>query len=81
MHALSPLLAALALGALLGAPAGDKKDGDFEREGKGERREALDAMEGKAPPALEIAEWINTKPLDLEKLRGKVVLLDFWGNW
>ena len=27
-------------------------------------------------------DWINTdRPLRLDELRGKVVLLDFWGNW
>ena len=34
------------------------------------------------PPELEISRWHNTKePLELRKLKGKLVLLDFWGIW
>ncbi len=33
---------------------------------------------GVAPPLQADGAWINTKPLTLEKLRGKVVLVDFW---
>ncbi len=37
---------------------------------------------GDAAPALSIKRWHNTDtPMSLEKLRGKVVLLDFWGVW
>jgi thiol-disulfide isomerase/thioredoxin len=36
----------------------------------------------KPPPALDGATWFNTSaPLTLDRLRGKVVLLDFWGKW
>lgn len=31
-----------------------------------------------APPIVGITGWINSPPLTLEKLRGKVVLIDFW---
>ena len=31
-----------------------------------------------APEIQEISGWINTEPLTLESLKGKVVLLDFW---
>ena len=57
---------------------------DFQREGNGERRAALDAMEGKAPPALTVTQWMNASQkggLSLAGLKGKVVLLDFWGTW
>lgn len=33
---------------------------------------------GKAPEISGIDQWINTTPLSLEELRGKVVLVDFW---
>jgi cytochrome c biogenesis protein CcdA/thiol-disulfide isomerase/thioredoxin len=33
---------------------------------------------GVAPPLQAGGEWINTKPLTLDQLRGKVVLVDFW---
>ena len=32
----------------------------------------------RAPELQEISGWINTEPLTLESLQGKVVLLDFW---
>ncbi len=68
------LLVSLVLPA---AASGD----DFQREGK--NRDVKDAMEGKAPPALNVENWINTdgKPLDLAALKGKVVVIDFWGTW
>lgn len=33
---------------------------------------------GGAPELVGIAEWINSNPLTMESLRGKVVLVDFW---
>jgi len=35
-------------------------------------------IKGKAPEITGIASWINSEPLTLEGLRGKVVLVDFW---
>ncbi|AIE87439.1 TlpA family protein disulfide reductase [Fimbriimonas ginsengisoli] len=38
---------------------------------------------GKPAPALQVGHWLNTKgaPLSLDKLKGKVVVLDFWAFW
>jgi len=33
---------------------------------------------GRAPELTGLTNWINSKPLTLKKLRGKVVLIDFW---
>jgi thiol-disulfide isomerase/thioredoxin len=42
----------------------------------------LTALRGKAAPELrQIKGWRNGAPTTLEKLRGKWVLLDFWGYW
>lgn len=72
------IMMALAWTALVAAQG----DG-FPREGEGEGRAKKDALEGKAPPRLAVESWMNTegKALDLASLRGKVVVLDFWGTW
>jgi thiol-disulfide isomerase/thioredoxin len=42
----------------------------------------LKELEGLPAPELsDIVHWMNSKPLKLSDLRGKVVLLDFWGWW
>ncbi|WP_184398627.1 cytochrome c biogenesis protein DipZ [Rhizobium sp. BK650] len=35
-------------------------------------------VEGRAPPLDGAVEWLNSPPLTMEQLRGKVVLVDFW---
>ena len=73
--------ALLATGLLAGTlPA---QSDDFGREGSGEVRTSKNALEGKPPPALQVKDWMNTggKALSWEDLRGKVVVLDFWGTW
>lgn len=35
-------------------------------------------VEGSAPPLDGAVEWLNSQPLTMEQLRGKVVLVDFW---
>jgi len=37
-----------------------------------------DAFVGQKAPELKTSEWINSEPLTLEGLRGKVILIDFW---
>lgn len=61
---------------------------DFKRERrKGEkyekRNKAKDVLENKNPPALSVTNWQNTdgKELTLAELKGKVVVIDFWGVW
>jgi len=34
---------------------------------------------GMVPPALDVAGWVSPEPLTLAALKGKVVVLDFWG--
>ena len=49
-----------------------------------EKNAAKDALEGKAPPKLDVGGWLNTpdgKALTWADLRGKVVLIDFWRTW
>ena len=54
---------------------------DFKRET--DNRQQKDQLEGQAPPPLAVTGWMNTggKAIDLVSLKGKVVVLDFWGTW
>src|ERR1044071_7362189 len=36
---------------------------------------------GREAPEIDIQTWINSEPLTLEDLRGRVVLLEFWATW
>jgi thiol-disulfide isomerase/thioredoxin len=51
----------------------------------GEYAGALFALEhltvGKRPPAIEGEDVVTGKPLKLDDIKGKVVVLCFWGNW
>ena len=73
------LPAALCLAGIAASQGEVPKDG-FPREAP---RAKKDPLEGKAPPALQVRDWLNTdgKALSLADLRGKVVLIDFWGVW
>jgi thiol-disulfide isomerase/thioredoxin len=59
----------------------DDKDG-FKRERKAGET-SKDSLEGKPAPALQVSGWVNSdgKDVDLGSLKGKVVVLDFWGTW
>jgi len=81
-HTITTIAAAglLASAALAGGRAPSPDDG-FPREGK--NRDAKDALEGEAPPPLQVEGWLNVEgdSLALTELRGKVVVIDFWGTW
>ena len=42
------------------------------------RGEQLTTSNDQAPEFKEVAEWINTKPLQMKDLKGKVVVVHFW---
>lgn len=66
--------------ALAGSSLADDALNAF-REGSPAQRARLQGLEGKPAPALVASNWINSEPLTLEKLKGKVVVLDFWATW
>lgn len=78
-----PQTLAIILLGLSGPELPPTASGPFVREGDGAQREVKDAMEGRPPPGLQVEHWMNTngKPVALESLRGKVVLIEFWGTW
>jgi len=73
----------LIIGALL--LAAFTGDDDFARERTPKNQVAKDSLEQKAPPAFIAEGWVNlskqAKSLSLAELRGKVVIIDFWGTW
>jgi hypothetical protein len=44
-------------------------------------RNNLSKLLGKPAPKMQCSDWINSPTLDLEKLRGKVVVLTMWGGF
>ncbi len=67
--------------AILAGFATAQKD-DFKREGDVSARQRKDPLEGKVPPQLNVGKWLNAqKDITLASLKGKVVVLDFWGTW
>jgi len=73
------LLALCAASVLAFGFAGQKDS--FQRERGGNTDALKDSVEGKLPPKLAATEWLNSKPLDWNGLKGKVVLIDFWAFW
>ena len=39
------------------------------------------ARVGQAAPEIAAGKWLNSKPLTLAGLRGKVVVVEFWATW
>jgi thiol-disulfide isomerase/thioredoxin len=72
------LMASIGPLTALRAPAGEFSDDHYYFGPK--RPAALRNMEGKAPPTLTVKSWIG-EPQDLAKLKGKVVIVDFWATW
>ncbi len=57
-------------------------DLSFAMEGNATRRGHLSGLQGREnPPALKLADWENSSELNLEDLKGKIVILDFWATW
>lgn len=50
----------------------------YQRDGK--RYQHLIPLEGEPAPQLTLTNWIGD-PVALEELKGKVVVVDFWGTW
>jgi len=78
------LLAALTIAATgaIGQGTPRQTKDDFKREGSPAQRKLKDALEGKAPPRLQVTGWVNSKkPIELRALAGKVVVIKFWGTW
>jgi thiol-disulfide isomerase/thioredoxin len=73
----------LSVALMTAADADDFKRERREGEKYEDRNKAKDALENKAPPKLVVTNWQNTdgKKLTLAGLKGKVVVLDFWGVW
>ena len=49
--------------------------------GDAARRAEVDPLQGKAPPALSVENWMNTGGGPLKGMKGKVVVFDFWATW
>lgn len=60
------------------ASAGDASSPTLE---SNKSRDAIAAMQGKPAPEFALKDWINSKPLKLADLKGKIVVVDFWATW
>jgi thiol-disulfide isomerase/thioredoxin len=41
----------------------------------------VQAQEGKKPKEINAKGWLNSEAVTLEKLKGKVVVVEFWATW
>jgi thiol-disulfide isomerase/thioredoxin len=74
---MTPAVLLLAVGLIAGAGAVKKEW----LEGNEDERARFKEMEGKPAPALAVENFMNGDAVTLDKLKGKVVLLDFWATW
>jgi thiol-disulfide isomerase/thioredoxin len=73
-------IAAIAL--MLNFAHAEDVDLSFAQEGNASRRGHLSGLQGtENPPVLQLANWENSSELNLEDLKGKIVILDFWATW
>lgn len=65
------LIALLLAGMLVGCQSGGGDAGAMQR------------FRDKPLPELDVPEWVNTdgKPISIESLRGKAVVIEFWATW
>jgi thiol-disulfide isomerase/thioredoxin len=50
-------------------------------EGTDRLRSRLRSITDQPAPDLHVENWMNSEPLELDELRGKVVMVDFWATW
>ena len=58
------------------------EDFEFAYEGDAKKRERLKGLQGSTnPPALQLTGWANAKGMSKKKMKGKIIVLDFWATW
>lgn len=51
-------------------------------EGDEKKRERLaELVDSQIPPDMQVTQWMNSEPLSLADLKGKIVVIDFWATW